>query len=110
MILHAHAGPAPEPAVRSLRIEAMTAGKEVYSKHKRFVFTRAARSRHLPSHATLGATVTSAKEAAGNRMRFSTPDRQVIVKNEGARYPGGAAWAPPIRAGLGAGTIGFHNT
>jgi hypothetical protein len=110
MILHDRAGPAPEPAVKSLRIEAMTAGKEVYFKHKRFVFTRAARSRHLPSHATLGATVTSAKEAAGNRMRFSTPDRQVIVKNEGARYPGGAAWPLQMRADMVAAILDFSTT
>jgi hypothetical protein len=88
----------------------MTSAKEVYSRDKRFVFTRAARSTNPPAQTTSGAAVVSAKDAAGNRMRFSTAARQVIVKNESARYPGGSAWPLQMRADMAAAALDFGTT
>jgi hypothetical protein len=43
-------------------------------------------------------------------MRFSTPERQVIVKNESARYPGGSAWPLQMRADMVAAILDFSTT
>jgi len=85
----------------------MTAAKEVYSKGKRFVFTREARSGR--SSAGMGDRGT-ANDATGHRMRFSTADRQVIVKNEVARYPVGAAWPLQMQADMVAAILDFSTT
>jgi hypothetical protein len=88
----------------------MTAAKEVYSKGKRFVFTRAARLGPPSAGMSYGATGAGANDATGHRMRFSTVDRQVIVKNEGARYPVGAAWPLQMRADMVAAILDFSTT
>lgn len=84
----------------------MSAAKEVYSKGKKFVFTRAARSGR---HSNDG-TRPGESSASGHRMRFSASGRQVIVKNEGARYPAGGAWPLQMRADMVAAILDFSTT
>jgi hypothetical protein len=43
-------------------------------------------------------------------MRFAMSGRQVIVKNEIARYPAGAAWPLQMRADMVAAILDFSTT
>jgi hypothetical protein len=86
---------------------AAMASKELYSKGRRYLFSRAARSGTIRAANPVPET---AEKLPRHRMRFSTPERSVSVKTEAARYPEGPTWPLQMRADMTAAILDFRTT